>query len=66
VVLFEAGREPPGQLADFNLLFSLIAGAIAVVCIVALFWDAIPGRTGRRKKKKKKRRRPILLAENED
>jgi hypothetical protein len=58
VVLIHAYREPPGQLASFNLLFSLIAGLIAVACVALVFWDMIPGLQPRRKKRKR-RRRPV-------
>jgi hypothetical protein len=56
VVMIEVGREPPGQVAMFNLYFSLIAGFIAFACVVVMFWDCIPGLLPRRKKKKRRRR----------
>jgi hypothetical protein len=57
VIMVQADREPPGQLAAFNGIFCLISGLIAVLCAAAAFWDYVPGLAPRRKKRR--RRRPV-------
>lgn len=66
VVLLHAFREPPGQLARFNAIFSLVAGLIAVGCVLVAIGDMIPALFPRRKKKKKRRRRILDEDDEED
>jgi hypothetical protein len=56
VVMVEADREPPGQLAAFNAIFCIVSGVIAVLCAAAAFWDYVPGLAPRRKRKRRRRR----------
>lgn len=66
VVMVHAFREPPGELASFNLTFSLIAGLVALLAVFAMIWDYIPGLKAQPRQRKKKKRRRVVEDDEDD